>query len=109
MPLNPSPRALEARDPAQVELFTTTKPDKPYIEVGMIETQQATAFNTASSQEVFAKLREEAGRRGCDALIVMGSKDATVGHAGQYGGSVRTLEGYRGTCVVYRPEAAINQ
>jgi hypothetical protein len=106
MPLNPSPRALQGRDPTQVELFTTSKPEKPYVEIGMIEAQQETMYSVASTQDVFASLRAEAGRRGCDGLIIMGSKDSTTG---VYKGATKTLEGYRGTCIVYRDAAALNQ
>jgi hypothetical protein len=106
MPMNPSPRALQARDASQVELFTTSKPEKPYVEVGMIEAQQDTWYSVASTQDVFASLRAEAGRQGCDGLIVTGSKDSTVG-GGK--GAMRTLEGYRGICIVYRDAAAVNR
>ena len=75
----------------------------------MIEAQQATEYSIASTQDVFASLRAEAGRRGCDGLIVTGSKDSTVGSLGQGTGTTRTLEGYRGTCIVYRDTAAMNK
>jgi hypothetical protein len=90
MPLNPSPRALKARAPSVVELFTTSKPLKQYVEVGMIEVQDVSGLT--SNESVFADLRAEAARRGCDAVIVTGRTE--------------TIKGYGGTCIVYEDAAA---
>jgi hypothetical protein len=46
-------------------------------------------------------MREEAGRQGCEGLVVNGSNDAVI--VGGGGGTVSggTLKGYRATCIVY--------
>lgn len=54
--------------------------------------------------------REEAARRGCDGLVLLGSNDGVQlhGNSGKYGGGTygRTLKGYRGTCVVWKDDAS---
>lgn len=106
LPLNPSPRAMKARALTEVEVFTSSKPTRPFTEVGMIESQQESMYSGDSPQQVFYRLRAEAAQRGCEALIVT-SNDGVHGDTWQHGGAVRTLKGYRGTCIVYKdgPEA----
>lgn len=102
VPLNPAPRAMKARSMAEVEVFTSSTPSRPFTEVGMIESQQESMYSGDSPQQVFFKLRAEAAQRGCEALIVS-SNDGVHGDSWSAGGgAVRTLKGYRGTCIVYK-------
>jgi hypothetical protein len=103
MPLNTSPRTLTARDPGTVEMFTSSKPERPFVEVGMLEAQQESVASLDSETTVFSKLREDGASRGCDGLVVTGGNDAVVvtGH-----GSSTTLRGYRATCIVYKEVSA---
>ncbi len=100
MPLNASPRAMKARSAAEVEVFTSSKPSRPFTEVGMIESQQESMYSGDSPQQVFFRMRAEAAQRGCEALIVT-SNDGVDGQSWEHGGAVKTLKGYRGTCIVY--------
>jgi hypothetical protein len=96
------PHALAERPSSEVEVFMTGIPDKPFVEIGFIETQQSSAYSLDNSEAIFGKLREEAGRQGCDAVILLGDNDATEMHfAGGVGGA-STLKGYRAACAVYR-------
>jgi hypothetical protein len=100
MPLNASPRAMKARALSEVEVFTSSTPSRPFTEVGMIESQQESMYSGDSPQQVFFRMRAEAAQRGCEALIVS-SNDGVHGDGWKHGGAVRTLKGYRGTCIVY--------
>lgn len=94
------PRPLFVRSADQVEIFMTRAPDRPAIEIGMIESQQE-EMSSDDSKEVIGKMRIFAGKRGCDALVIFAGNDATVGQGGPTYASVKTLKGYRGSCVVY--------
>jgi hypothetical protein len=101
-PTNTAPRPMTARAPEQVEVFNASKPTKAFVEVGVLEAQQQSAYSRDNSSAIMAKLRKEAGDRGCDGVIVNGSNDATVGSTYEGTGSTDTLKGYRATCIVYR-------
>jgi len=101
IPLNDPPHAMVPRDPGQVQVFQTEKPTRPYAEVATIEKQSG----STSPETIMEKMREEAGKRGCDGLILTGNNDATIttGSFNRRGGSINTqeLKGYRGMCIVY--------
>jgi len=101
-PLNAPPRPMAARPVGSVEIFTTQAPSRPFVEVGLLEARQASAYSVDSTSQVMRELVNAAARRGCDAVVVMGSSDSVVGSSNQVGGSVKTLHGYRATCVLYR-------
>ncbi len=102
IPLNTSPKALTARDPNTVEMFTSSKPERPFVEVGLIEAQQESAYSVDGETSVFSKMRQEAASRGCDGLVVTGGNDAVVGQTSGRAGFTTTLRGYRATCIVYK-------
>lgn len=97
---NPSPRPLASRPASTVAVFTTTQPDRPFVEVGLIKAQQSSDLSNDDMPDIIAELRREAGRRGCDGVIIAGAADRTVPSA-FVGGSSSTLEGYLATCIVY--------
>jgi hypothetical protein len=96
-----SPHRLYSRRPGQVEVFMTGRPNRPFVEVGMIESQQE-QLSLDDEQEVIAKMREYAGEQGCDALAIFAGNDTTVTTATSSTGTIsRSLKGYRGSCIVY--------
>ncbi len=105
MPLNSPPRAMQPRTPESVVMFTSSKPDRPYIEVGVIEAQQESQYSVDESEDVFLKMRRHAAERGCDGLILLGGNDRVEGQQTGHWGSTYTLTGYRATCIVYRDGA----
>jgi hypothetical protein len=104
--LNPSPKPLLPRNPEQVEIFTTGKPNVPYTEVSLISSQQASEFSSDDTPEIIRKMRLEAADQGCDALIITMSNDSvsgtTAGASGGVYGQVNTVKGFHGTCVAYK-------
>jgi hypothetical protein len=99
------PRNLFVRGPEQVEVFMTSKPTRPFVELGMIESQQE-SLSLDDAQAVVAKMREFAGECGCDALVIFAGNDTTKTSGGKDFTSSRTLKGYRGACLVYTGPAA---
>ena len=100
-PLNASPRPMTPRDAGAVELFTSTRPTRPFADVAMIEGQQQSDVSFDNTDAVLRKMREEAGRRGCDGMVIMGGNDTVIG-GGAGSQSTMTVRGYRATCIVYR-------
>lgn len=88
--LNPPPRAMAPKPAENVEVFTTSTPDRAYVEVAIFTaTTTLRAQNGAALDgpaELIGSLRKQAATEGCDGLIVRpGSGDS-----------------YQGTCVVYK-------
>lgn len=73
-PTNQPPRALAPRDPASVEVFSLTRPQRPHVEVGVFEIEQRSPAS-AGSPKMLEKLRARAARIGCDALVVSEPQD----------------------------------
>jgi len=105
IPTSDAPRKQRARSADQVEIFMTGAPERPYVEVGMIESQQE-KMSLDDEQDVIAKMRAYAGEQGCDALAIFSGNDATVSHGGSNVNNVTTLKGYRGSCLVYTGQPA---
>ena len=95
------PRELLARTPSQVAVFMSGRPEGPYAEIGMIESQQESLYSEDGAQAIIDKMRAYAGTRGCDALVILGSNNATIVSGSRGYTSSRTLTGYRGACLVY--------
>ena len=66
--LNSPPKSLQPMSPEKVEVFTTARPTRKYDEVG---TMTAMHDSITSNDDMFRAMREEAGKRGCDGLVVM--------------------------------------
>jgi hypothetical protein len=85
------------------------RPSAPFVEISIIEARQASEISAHDESKVIGKLREEAGRQGCDALVLTGSADQVVGSGSGYtdqgtgfsSSSIKTLKGYRGVCIVF--------
>jgi hypothetical protein len=104
------PRPMSPKSADEVQVFSTAPPDRPYVEVGLIEAQQASEYSLDNESSVIAKLRAAAAERGCDAIMLTGQADSIVGSSsvsrGSGSGSVGTLEGYSATCLVWQSEDA---
>ncbi len=87
LPLHSPPHVLTERPESEVELFTESRPERPHVEVAVIEANDE-VDGRQTREEVLATLRRTAAERGCDGLVVLGSR------------------GYRGTCIVYSEPSA---
>lgn len=101
-PMNKSPHGMQRRAPESVEIFMTQRPERPAVEVGFFEIEQQSPA-AGGTPEMIAKLREEAGAVGCDALLVSEPHDRVQSYSGQHQGTVTTTGGpqptgaYQGT------------
>jgi hypothetical protein len=99
VPTNRPVHTMQPRDAMSVEMFTSGPPQRPYVEVAYLESQQESDFSVDGAPTVLTKMREQAAAMGCDGLIIGGANDAVVGSTWRGNGATTTLRGYRGTCV----------
>lgn len=102
---NHSPRPLAPRPVDSVVVFATGLPDRPFVEVGLIQARQSSEFSVDEMPEILAEMRTEAARQGCDGLVINGTRDAqssstTISPHGMASSS-KTLEGFWGACIVF--------
>ena len=102
VPTNAPPRPMRPRPAAEVEVFQTGVPGRPYVEVAYLEVDA----QTNDPEFLIDQLREEAGERGCEGVVFIGSNDSTSVDATVSGKSTRLQttkkKGFRAVCVVYR-------
>jgi hypothetical protein len=99
MPLNAPPHPMTPKPKEAVEIFQTTQPTKPFVEVGMISVGLETGFSGATDFMMVDQLRGEGAGRGCDGIILTGSNKRAdiVGDS-----AVERTSGVTATCIVYR-------
>lgn len=118
---NPPPRAMQPRPAQTVEVYTATHPDRPFVEVGILESQQSSEYSRHDMADIIGSMRNKAAKIGCDGVIIVGPNDTIAGSDTVAGtdttrtrnGSqeltyasttTHTLKGYRGVCIMYREE-----
>ena len=77
----------------------TKSPERQYTELGILEVGEASIYAHKKTPEIFDQLRVEAGRRGCDAVLLGGTDHKTQSDFS--GKNARSLEGWWGVCLVY--------
>lgn len=92
-----SPTPMHSRRWDTVQVFLTGRPTWRYVEVGLIEAQQESAFASGDTRDLVRDMRQFAAERGCDGLIIVSAADTVQGNL--YG--VNTLHGFRGSCVMF--------
>jgi hypothetical protein len=100
-PTNPSPHAMQPKPAEAVHVYTSGPPQIAYVEVGIIQSRQSSEFSTHEMPEVIQKMRTEAGRIGCDGVIINGPNNETRNSLWLEDNDVHTLEGFWGACIVY--------
>jgi hypothetical protein len=94
-PTNPSPRPLSPRAVMSVEVFTASRPSRPFVEVAIIKASGSSQGD--ASKGLVQEMRTEAARVGCDGIVVNGSAETVAPHDGMGG----TVLGYSSACIVY--------
>ena len=96
---------MSARPATDVAVFTTSLPAVQYVEVGILQAQQSSDLSLDQMPEIVAKMRAAAGRRGCDGLIINGTRDRSATNVASSRDttsvSTSTLEGYWGSCIMF--------
>jgi hypothetical protein len=98
-PLNAPPHALSPRPPEDVEVYSSSPPAKAHVDLALIQVDQRNG-TTADMAEMVAKVREQAGQMGCDAIFVSGASE----RAGASGGAHLLDPGSHlllATCIAY--------
>jgi hypothetical protein len=94
---NPSPRELEARKPAEVEVYLVKTPDRPFQEVAIIE--------SSGPDKSVEDIRRKAAQVGCDAVLVRDGGQAVTGNGWMFASlgimSASSSPTYRAACVVF--------
>jgi hypothetical protein len=101
-PINEPPRSLRRRSPESVEIFASSQPTRPHVDIGIIQVSQADCTNLNPGtqgcdlawRDLFGTLRAHAALLGCDAVSVVG-----------YGTS--QAMSLRAICVVYSDEEGV--
>jgi hypothetical protein len=96
-----SPKPLSAKPSQAVELFLNRQPTEQYVELGFIQGRQASGFSRDEMPEIITEMRSEAGKRGCEGLIISGKSDKIQGGGSQGNSATTTLEGFIGSCIVF--------
>jgi hypothetical protein len=102
--INPAPRAMGPRPPQTVEMFTSGPPQRPYVDVALLEAEEESSFSSDKTPEMLTALRERAAQMGCDAVVLGGmtSRDPNLGDAETWlSDDVRGRKGVYATCIVY--------
>ena len=105
-PLNVPPRALAARPPSTVEVYTSGPPSRSHIDVALLRAEQ-TNGDVVHSSEMLRELIAKAAQIGCDAIVISGFAER-AGATGQ----ARLLDPgshvLLATCIAYPlPSAAV--
>jgi hypothetical protein len=88
IPTNAPPRPMKPRPAAEVEVFPTGLPSRPYVEVARLEIDA----QTNDPEMLIDQLRQEAGERGCEGVVFAGSS----------GSAPKKKGGFHALCIVYR-------
>jgi len=70
-PLNAAPRELTPRAPESVEVYSSAPPSRPHVDVALLEAEQS-ELGSGGGAVMVRRLRERAGKMGCDAVFISG-------------------------------------
>ncbi len=84
-----------ARDPEDIEVYTASRPDRPIVDVSLLEARDG--LLRGGTEALIEALRKHAARHGCDGIVVHGVATDDVLTDG---GIVRTKNA-TATCFVY--------
>jgi len=109
--INQPPRAMAARPPESVEMFTSGPPARPHVDVAFIEAEESSSFSTDGTAAMLTKLRQRGAQRGCDAIVVGGlsSRDPGLGDGETWvNDNPKGRKGVYATCIVYSDAPAVS-
>lgn len=99
IPLAASTKPLVPRAAGAVDLYVSGRPSVPSRDLALLTVEEESVYAARSEAEALERLREEAGRMGCDGLVLLGPSGG-VG-SGIDGKHTRALRGFRGACIEY--------
>jgi hypothetical protein len=99
IPLAASTKPLVPRAASAVDLYVSGRPSVPTRDLALLTVEEESVYAARSEAEALERLRDEAGRIGCDGLVLLGPSGG-VG-SGIDGKHARNLRGFRGACIEY--------
>ena len=97
-PLNGPRPEIKARQPDQLQVFSSAPPERPHMDIGLISVQEGDGDETPAS--LIEILRRTGAERGCDALVLAPPGTTTRPTGLSYAN--RSYQVYSATCIVYR-------
>jgi hypothetical protein len=70
LPLVTPPRPMVERPREQVDVYVTTPPSRPHLDVGLLQVIEYRQFSDATSQQMMLHLKGAAAAQGCDAVLI---------------------------------------
>jgi hypothetical protein len=89
IPTNSAPHVMAARPVSEVAVFTSERPERPFVEVGIVTAEAARGKHGVpinGMPQLIAAVRERAAEAGCDAVLMGPASSLT----------------YQATCILYR-------
>ncbi len=105
-PTNTPPRPMKARPVESVQLFTSTAPTQPFVEVGLLSSGHSGYLSTATDEEVLVGLREKAAEVGCDAVVLQSETTTEMAFAGTTSASTTAIKRFRAVCALFTGESS---
>jgi hypothetical protein len=68
-------RMREPRAPESVEVFASGPPQRPHVDIALLEVEQTESWNSQGTHLMLRRLREAAGKLGCDAVVITGKSE----------------------------------
>jgi hypothetical protein len=104
-PLQASPRPLAPRTVESVEMFLSGPPQRPYVDLALLEGEQTSSFSMHETPQILGAVRERAAQLGCDGIVFRGVTNRMPGL-----GDAETLindepkerKGLVAVCIVYK-------
>jgi hypothetical protein len=99
--VNSPPRQLWKKAPESVEVYTSSPPARPHVDVAILEVAGQSGSAGFDTGGMLAKLREVAADHGCDAIHVSGALNRGPGIDALLTDYPAAREGLSATCIVY--------
>ena len=99
--VNAPPRPLSKRAPESVEVYTSSPPERPHVDVAILEVVEESGSSEFDTGEMLARLRQLAGDNGCDAIHVSGALNRGPGAEVLLTDYPASREGLAATCLVF--------
>jgi hypothetical protein len=99
--VNSPPRELWKKAPESVEVYTSSAPSRPHVDVAILEVVEQSGSAEFDTGEMLAKLRQVAADHGCDAIHISGALNRGPGVDALFTDYPAAREGLSATCIVY--------
>jgi hypothetical protein len=103
------PRAMQPRAPETVQLFLSSAPAQQFVEVGILGSSHASAYSSASDDQVILALRDKAASVGCDGVVMESETNTYFGQASAGTVTVDAKKRFRAVCIMFINQPAVQE